>query len=40
MTAQAAPVAVTPAEATEGCRYCLMCRHVCPVTRVTYNEAT
>ncbi len=26
--------------ATEGCRYCLMCRHVCPVTRVTYNEAT
>jgi Fe-S oxidoreductase len=25
---------------TEGCRYCLMCRHVCPVTRVTYNEAT
>jgi Fe-S oxidoreductase len=27
-------------ETTEGCRYCLMCRHVCPVTRVTYNEAT
>jgi heterodisulfide reductase subunit D len=25
---------------TEGCRYCLMCRHVCPVTRVTYNEST
>ena len=25
---------------TEGCRYCLMCRHVCPVTRVTHNEAT
>ena len=25
---------------TEGCRYCLMCRHVCPVTRVTYSEAT
>jgi len=25
---------------TEGCRYCLMCRHVCPVTRVTFNEAT
>lgn len=25
---------------TENCRYCLMCRHVCPVTRVTYNEAT
>jgi len=27
-------------DTTEGCRYCLMCRHVCPVTRVTYNEAT
>jgi Fe-S oxidoreductase len=27
-------------ETTEGCRYCLMCRHVCPVTRVTYSEAT
>src|SRR2546430_15601625 len=27
-------------ETTEGCRYCLMCRHVCPVTRVTHNEAT
>src|SRR4029450_2723851 len=27
-------------ETTEGCRYCLMCRHVCPITRVTYNEAT
>src|SRR6266545_3785408 len=27
-------------ETTEGCRYCLMCRHVCPVTRVTFNEAT
>ncbi|MFL5804638.1 MAG: (Fe-S)-binding protein [Roseiflexaceae bacterium] len=25
---------------TEGCRYCLMCRHICPVTRVTYSEAT
>jgi Fe-S oxidoreductase len=25
---------------TEGCRYCLMCRHVCPVTRVTHNEST
>ena len=25
---------------TEGCRYCLMCRHVCPVTRVTFSEAT
>jgi Fe-S oxidoreductase len=27
-------------DTTEGCRYCLMCRHVCPVTRVTYNEAS
>ncbi len=27
-------------DTTEGCRYCLMCRHVCPVTRVTFNEAT
>ncbi|HEX9369942.1 MAG TPA: (Fe-S)-binding protein, partial [Roseiflexaceae bacterium] len=27
-------------ETTEGCRYCLMCRHVCPVARVTYSEAT
>jgi Fe-S oxidoreductase len=27
-------------ETTEGCRYCLMCRHICPVTRVTFNEAT
>src|SRR5262245_37145342 len=27
-------------DTTEGCRYCLMCRHVCPVTRVTYREAT
>ena len=25
---------------TEGCRYCLMCRHVCPVARVTHSEAT
>ncbi len=25
---------------TENCRYCLMCRHICPVTRVTYSEAT
>jgi Fe-S oxidoreductase len=25
---------------TEYCRFCLMCRHVCPVTRVTANEAT
>jgi Fe-S oxidoreductase len=27
-------------DTTEGCRYCLMCRHVCPVTRVTYSEAS
>ena len=27
-------------DTTEGCRYCLMCRHVCPVTRVTFREAT
>src|SRR6266511_3810179 len=27
-------------DTTEGCRFCLMCRHVCPVTRVTFNEAT
>lgn len=27
-------------DTTEGCRYCLMCRHICPVTRVTFNEAT
>ena len=38
MTAPAAPVAVTPAEATEGCRYCWMCRHVCPVGHVTHRE--
>ncbi len=25
---------------TELCRYCLMCRHTCPVTYVTGNEAT
>ena len=37
-----ATVAIEPSviDTTEGCRYCLMCRHVCPVTRVTYNEAT
>ena len=29
-----------PDPTTELCRYCLMCRHVCPVTRVTGNEAT
>ena len=27
-------------QTTELCRYCLMCRHVCPVTDVTRNEAT
>src|SRR6266508_3090329 len=27
-------------DTTEGCRFCLMCRHVCPVTSVTFNEAT
>jgi Fe-S oxidoreductase len=25
---------------TDRCRYCLMCRHVCPVTHLTRNEAT
>ncbi|MFN8455501.1 MAG: (Fe-S)-binding protein [Anaerolineae bacterium] len=25
---------------TERCRYCLMCRHVCPVTHVTRSEVT
>jgi Fe-S oxidoreductase len=25
---------------TERCRYCLMCRHVCPITHVTRNEVT
>lgn len=29
-----------PVLTTERCRYCLMCRHVCPVTHVTRNEAT
>jgi Fe-S oxidoreductase len=29
-----------PILTTELCRYCLMCRHVCPVTHVTRNEAT
>ena len=38
MTVPAAPVVVTPAEATEGCRYCWMCRHVCPVGHVTHRE--
>lgn len=27
-------------QTTELCRYCLMCRHVCPITDVTRNEAT
>ena len=27
-------------QTTELCRYCLMCRHTCPVTYVTSNEAT
>lgn len=30
----------TVKQTTEFCRYCLMCRHVCPVTYVTRNEAT
>ena len=25
---------------TELCRYCLMCRHTCPITHVTHTEAT
>src|SRR6476659_6225095 len=32
--------AIPVIDTTEGCRYCLMCRHVCPVTRVTFSEAT
>ena len=31
---------VEPTQITDLCRYCLMCRHVCPVTYVTRNEAT
>jgi Fe-S oxidoreductase len=27
-----------PGEATHGCRYCWMCRHVCPVGHVTHRE--
>jgi Fe-S oxidoreductase len=27
-------------QTTELCRYCLMCRHTCPVTHVTRSEAT
>lgn len=29
-----------PIATTDLCRYCLMCRHVCPVTTVTRNEVT
>ena len=29
-----------PIKTTDLCRYCLMCRHVCPVTTVTHNEIT
>ena len=29
-----------PIQTTDLCRYCLMCRHVCPVTTVTHNEIT
>ena len=32
------PVEATPIEATESCRYCWMCRHVCPVGHVTQRE--
>ena len=27
-----------PIEAVHGCRYCWMCRHVCPVGHVTHRE--
>jgi len=27
-----------PIDTTEGCRYCWMCRHVCPVGHVTHSE--
>jgi Fe-S oxidoreductase len=30
----------TVTQTSELCRYCLMCRHVCPVTAVTRSEAT
>jgi Fe-S oxidoreductase len=26
-------------DTTENCRYCLMCRHLCPVGNITHNEA-
>ena len=29
-----------PKQATELCRYCLMCRHICLITAVTGSEAT
>jgi Fe-S oxidoreductase len=31
---------LNPTQTVDRCRYCLMCRHVCPVTHVTRNEAT
>lgn len=31
---------VDPTQTTDLCRYCLMCRHVCPVTYITQDEAT
>ncbi len=36
---QPAPV-ITSAPVYDSCRYCLMCRHVCPVGRTTKREAT
>jgi Fe-S oxidoreductase len=34
------PFQTNPKQTVELCRFCLMCRHVCPVTHVTRNEAT
>lgn len=34
------PLHIDPIVTTDRCRYCLMCRHVCPITHVTRNEAT
>lgn len=31
---------IDPILTTDRCRYCLMCRHVCPVTHVNRHEAT
>jgi Fe-S oxidoreductase len=31
---------IDPILTTDRCRYCLMCRHICPVAHVTRNEAT